>query len=53
MSGQLEHYKDVVAMVMFHDITCLRPITLKTHFLGSDIPQTYALEVEYLRPYAR
>ena len=27
----------------------LRPIILKAHFLGSDIPQTYALEVEYLR----
>ena len=51
MSGQLAHYKDVVAMVMFHDF--LRPITLKLHFLGSDIPQTYALEVEYLRPCTR
>ena len=32
ISGQLEYYKDVVAMVMFHDITFLRPTTLKTHF---------------------
>ena len=31
----------------------LRPITLKANFLGSDIPQTYALEVEYLRIYIR
>ena len=53
ISGQLEQYKCVVAMVMFHNITFLRPIILKAHFLGSDIPQTYALEVEYLRPYIR
>ena len=31
----------------------LRPIILKAHYLGSDIPQSYALEVEYLRPYIR
>ena len=31
----------------------LRLITLKAHFLGSDIPQTYTLEVEYLRAYIR
>ena len=52
ISGQLEQYKCVVAMVMFHDITFYDRF-LKAHFLRSDIPQTYALEVEYLRPYIR